>query len=121
MRLAAVGTAAQLPHNGEALSRLFRRLKIVAQFEEALDKPGLPVEPVVGQHRFGAQARGGEARGKRGAAGHQISSCRLHALLTASLKAAALSAAKPLGVRIWTAFPPRSSMRPAWQPWRLPA
>ena len=53
MRFPAIGTAAQLPHDGETLLLLARGGKIVGEFQEAFEEPRLAVEAVVGHHRFG--------------------------------------------------------------------
>src|SRR5262249_52947152 len=49
MRLLAIGAAAQLPHDGEALALLGAGREIVGQLEEAFEKPGLALDAVVGQ------------------------------------------------------------------------
>src|SRR5664280_2871633 len=78
MRLLAIGAAFQLPHDREALALLVRGFEIVGEFEEAFQEPWLLVEPVVGQHRFGAcdlhPLRAKRRQGSR--ADQQVSPCR---------------------------------------------
>ena len=56
----AIGTAAQLPHDGERLFFSLAAVEIVGQLEEALEEPGLGIEAVVGQLQLvePKQARG---------------------------------------------------------------
>ena len=67
MRVAAERAALELPHHRETLAFRGRRLEVLGENEKALQKPGLAVEPIVGQHRRGVGAGGGEARGETGA------------------------------------------------------
>src|SRR6185436_15616237 len=55
MRFPAIGATTQLPHDGEALACIGRALQIVRELKEALQKPRLAVEAVVGQNGRGAR------------------------------------------------------------------
>ena len=57
VHLLAIGAAAQLPHDGEALALRGGRFEVVAELEQALEKPGLVIEAVVAQGRRGDRRR----------------------------------------------------------------
>jgi hypothetical protein len=56
MRLLAIGATLELPHDDKTLALFVRAFQIVAEFKEALQKPRLLVEPIVGQNRLGTCA-----------------------------------------------------------------
>src|SRR4029450_10080331 len=64
VRFLAIWTAPQLPHDHKALTRLARSLKILGKVKKAFQKPGLLVEPIVGQNRLvRARAEGDQRTG----------------------------------------------------------
>ena len=51
MEFLAIGTPLLLPHDGEALTLGLRFGKVIGQLQEAIQKPGLFVQPIVGDDR----------------------------------------------------------------------
>src|SRR6185369_15055354 len=67
VRLLAIGTASQLPHDHKALTLFARALEIITEIEKALQEPRLFVEPIIGQNRLlGPRACGRQRNERRG-------------------------------------------------------
>src|SRR5262249_33483921 len=62
VRISAVVTARLLPHHRKLLARCGGALKIVGKLKYAIEKPILPVEPIVGHDRRGPGRAGGQRK-----------------------------------------------------------